>query len=110
LRLPGREDLSSINIEHVPPYREKVLACSRGGTFKYFFPREEVGDVWRRLELHYGPIRKNDAMKTMEIESERFIFRATLLANPITVFRKRKCVDEDVAHFHTLVGYIEEDG
>jgi hypothetical protein len=93
----------------VPPYREKVLACARGGTFKYFFPRAEVADVWRRLESTYGPIRTNDVMKTMEIEGERIIFRATLLANPITVFRKRRCVAEDVQRFHTLVGYAEGD-
>jgi hypothetical protein len=93
----------------VRPYREKVLACARGGTFKYFFARAEVTEVWRRLEAAYGAIRTNEEMKTMEIEADRFIFRSTLLANPITVFRKRKCVTEDVERFHALVGYAEGD-
>ncbi len=93
------------------PYRELVLACSRGGTFKYFFPREQALEVWRNLQETYGPLRRNDAMKTMEIESERFIFRSTYLGNPITVFRKRKCTAEDVETFHLLVGYTDaEDG
>lgn len=92
------------------PYREKVLACARGGTFKYFFPREQALEVWRVLQDTYGPLRRNDAMKTMEIESERFIFRATYLGNPITVFRKRKCTPEDVEVFHRVVGYDERMG
>ncbi len=91
------------------PYREKVLACSRGGTFKYFFSREDAVDVWRKLQDVYGPLCRNDAMKTMEIECEPLIFRATYLGNPITVFRKRKCTAEDVEKFHVLVGYSEND-
>jgi hypothetical protein len=91
----------------VRPYREKVLACARGGTFKYFFSRDAVALVWQKLEAEYGPIRRNETMKTMEIEAPAFIFRATLLANPITVFRKRRCEPTDVAHFHSLVGYVD---
>lgn len=91
------------------PYREKVLACSRGGTFKYFFSREHAPTVWRRLQEEYGPLVRNDAMKTMEIDSEHLIFRSTYLGNPITVFRKRRCTDDDVERFHRLVGYVEPE-
>lgn len=100
MRLPGRKDLK--------PYRELVHACARGGTYKYFFDRDEVAAIWQRLAATYGPIRKNDAFKTIEIEDERLIFRSTLLANPVTVFRKRKCEAADVDRFHQLVGYTEE--
>ena len=82
-------------------------ACARGGTYKYFFDRSEVADIWRRLESTYGPIRRNDAFKTIEIESDRLIFRSTLLANPVTVFRKRRCAAADVDRFHDIVGYAE---
>lgn len=91
------------------PYREKVLACARGGTFKYFFSKEAAIEVWRCLQESYGPLRRNESMKTMEIESEHFIFRSTYLGNPITVFRKRKCTTEDVDKFHALVGYTESE-
>ena len=71
--------------------------------------RSRKPDVWRRLESTYGPIVRNETMKTMEIEGDRLIIRATLLANPITVFRKRLCVAADIERFHTLVGYPEGD-
>jgi hypothetical protein len=87
------------------PYRERVMSCPRGGTFKYFFARSSVAEVWRRLEEVYGAARRNEAFKSLEIEESRFIFRATYLMNPITVFRKRSCSDFDVAEFHALVGY-----
>jgi hypothetical protein len=86
-----------------------VHACSRGGTFKYFFATAEVEVVGRRLEASYGPIKRSDVMKTIEIEAERLIFRSTYLGNPITVFRKRKCVADDVERFHALVGYSEAE-
>lgn len=101
VRVPGGENLK--------PYRELVHACSRGGTFKYFFPRDEVRPVWDRLTAEYGSVRTNGEMKTMEIESERFILRSTLLANPITVIRKRRCTAEDVARLHAVLGYEDED-
>jgi hypothetical protein len=101
VRVPGRESLK--------PYRELVHACSRGGTYKYFLSRDEVRTVWERLAAQYGSVRTNDAMKTMEIESERFILRSTLLANPITVIRKRRCTADDVARLHADLGYEEDD-
>jgi hypothetical protein len=85
--------------------RELVHACSRGGTFKYFVPREHVAAVWRRLAEAFGPIVRDPVMKTMQIESPALMFRSTLLANPITVIRKRKCTEEDIARMHELVGY-----
>lgn len=91
-------------------YRELVLACSRGGTYKYFVPRGDVFSVWQRLQETYGPIVRDPTMKTMQIESERLLFRSTLLANPITVIRKRLCTAQDVARMHELVGYSESTG
>ena len=91
-------------------YRERVLACARGGTFKYFFSREAAVEAWSCLQATYGPLRRNESMKTMEIESEHFIFRSTFLGNPITVFRKRKCTVDDVERFHRLIGYGHEGG
>ena len=92
------------------PYRELVHACARGGTYKYFFDKKEVVDVWARLERRYGPVRRNDVFKTMEIESEHLILRSTFLMNPITVFRKRRCEERDIAELHAIVGYSERDG
>ena len=91
------------------PYRELVHACARGGTYKYFFDKDEVLEVWQRLEGRYGVIRRNESFKTMEIESERLILRATLLMNPITVFRKRLCALTDIEELHVLVGYSGAD-
>lgn len=91
------------------PYRELVHACARGGTYKYFFDRNDVAGVWRRLESRYGAVRRSEAFKTMEIESDRLILRATLLMNPITVFRKRLCDVTHVEEFHVLVGYPVTD-
>ena len=105
LRVPGGEGLTAAR----GPYRELVHACSRGGTYKYFFPRDDVRSVWKRLSAEYGPIRTNDEMKTMEIESERFILRSTLLANPITVIRKRRCTPDDVARLHEVLRYEDTD-
>ncbi|AKV04207.1 hypothetical protein AKJ09_10870 [Labilithrix luteola] len=91
------------------PYREKVLACARGGTFKYFLPRDEVMPAWRRLEATFGLIVVTAATHTMQIESKALILRATHLGNPITVFRKRACRAEDVDVFHGVIGFSEDD-
>lgn len=89
------------------PYRERVRVCNRHGSYKYFFPREQVFAVWDRLRKHYGEICRNENFKTIEIDCEKFIFRSTVLANPITVIRKRGCSSEDVREFHSLVGFVE---
>lgn len=91
------------------PYRELVHACARGGTYKYFLDKDDVVAVWRRLEERYGAIHRNESFKTMEIEGDRLILRATLLMNPITVFRKRLCGKPDIEELHALVGYPGAD-
>jgi hypothetical protein len=91
------------------PYRELVHACARGGTYKYFFDKNEVVDVWDRLERRYGPVIRNDVFKTLEIQSENLILRATFLMNPITVIRKRRCGPGDIEELHAIVGYSESN-
>ncbi len=83
--------------------------CARKETFKYFFDRNEVLLVWERLAAAMGKIKRSDTMKTIEIETPALIVRSTLLGNPITVFRKRACKAADVAAFHVLVGFSEEE-
>jgi hypothetical protein len=92
------------------PYREKVIACERGGTFKYFLAADRVKPVWEALVAAYGPVRTNAQMATIEIECAPFILRSTLLGNPITVFRKRACTDADVASLHEALEYPPHRG
>ncbi len=89
------------------PYREKVIACERGGTFKYFIARDAVFSTWIALGQTYGPVQRNDVMHTIEIRGTRLLFRATLLGNPITVFRLPDCMEADVLQFHELIGFAE---
>jgi hypothetical protein len=92
------------------PYREKVIACERGGTYKYFLAADRVRRVWEALVAAYGPLRKNEHMATIEIECAAFILRSTMLGNPITVFRKRACLDADVASLHDVLEYPRDRG
>jgi hypothetical protein len=87
------------------PYRELVLMCATKETYKYFFAKERVEDTWRLLGERYGLVHRDENLKTMQIDSPRFLFRSTWLANPITVIRKRGCSEADVREFHELVGY-----
>lgn len=89
------------------PYREKVIACERGGTFKYFLARDAVFSTWLALGERYGSVQRNDVMHTIEIRGTRLLFRATLLGNPITVFRLPDCMEADVVQFHELIGFVE---
>jgi hypothetical protein len=89
------------------PYREKVIACERGGTFKYFLAADRVEAVWTRLVRAYGEIVRHEARATLEIVSRAFILRSTLLRNPITVFRKRACTDTDVTALHALLEFTD---
>lgn len=91
------------------PYREKVIACERGGTFKYFLERDRVFATWAALRETYGAIQRNEVMATMEIRGVRLLFRATLLGNPITVFRLPDCSETDVSAFHALIGFVDEE-
>lgn len=91
------------------PYRERVHACARGGTFKYFLARDDVAAAWRRLEDAFGPIVLTPATRTMQIETRALILRSTHLGNPITVFRKRACRAEDIDVFHGAIGFSRDD-
>ena len=88
------------------PYRERLYACMHPETYKYFFPKECVGQVWRMLEERYGAIRHNQPFRVIEIESERFLFRSTHLQNPITVIRKRGCTSAHVEEMHAVMGFV----
>lgn len=90
-------------------HREKVIACERGGTYKYFLDRDRVFAVWRALEMTYGPVRRNEQFATMEVRGTSLLFRATLLGNPITVFRLPPCTPADVDAFHALIEFEEHD-
>lgn len=92
------------------PYREKVIACERGGTYKYFLAADQVEAVWRALARDYGTIKRDPTRATIEIEAKPFIVRSTLLGNPITVFRKRACTEADVTALHRTLGYPEDRG
>jgi hypothetical protein len=92
----------------VPTHRERVLSCPRGGTFKYFLERDEVGPTWKRLEDAFGPAAVQP-LGTIAIETRALIIRSTRLRNPLTVFRKRTCREEDVTELHALIGYRPGD-
>ena len=90
-------------------HREWVRACIHPQTYKYYFPREQVGEVWQRLQKVYGPTTSNPGFGTISIQTPRLIFRATAAGNPITVLRRRKCEQKDIDEFHALVGfYVDE--
>ncbi len=90
------------------PYREKVIACERGGTYKYFLAAARVEPVWAALVAAYGAIQRDPVRATMEITTSAFILRSTLLGNPLTVFRKRACTSADVAALHLVLGFPED--
>ena len=90
-----------------PPYRQRVHACIHPETYKYFFPKERILEVWRLLQARYGPLRINEAFRTQEVDASALIFRSTLLGTPITVYRKQHCAARDVDEFHALVGFAE---
>jgi hypothetical protein len=88
-------------------YREKVIACERGGTYKYFLDRDEVMPTWERLKAAFGDVQRNETMATIEVRGRALIVRSTLLGNPLTVFRRPPCTATDVEAFHTLIGFSE---
>jgi hypothetical protein len=89
------------------PYREKVIACERGGTYKYFLAAERVADVWAALVRRFGEMQKDGVRATIEIATKALIIRSTLLGNPITVFRKRACTPADVEELHAVLEFRE---
>ena len=90
------------------PYREKVIACERGGTFKYFLPRDRVFPTWLALGAAHGPLKRDETFHTVEIRGAHLLFRSTLLGNPITVFRLPGCTESDVRALHELIGFEDE--
>jgi hypothetical protein len=85
------------------PFREPVLTC-QPNTYKYFFPEEQVFDIWEHLSQRYGSIQSTSYM--MEIHSPRFIFRSTSEGNPIIVIRRRRCQPVDVEELHQLFEFV----
>lgn len=89
------------------PYRELHRACIHPETYKYFLARDRVSAVWARLVEAYGRPREKTSVHVVEIETARFLLRATTAGNPITVIRKRACTSEDIAGLHVLLEYQE---
>ena len=87
------------------PTRAPVPACIHPQTFKYFFHRDTVTELWRRLAERYGTLKMNGAFRMMEIEGEHFFLRSVIGGNPITVIRKRSCTDAAIAELHAIFGY-----
>lgn len=94
--------------EPTTPRRERHHACIHPETYKYFFDRRDVREIWRRLAAAYGEVQTLSGFGVIEIQGERFILRATAGGNPITVIRTRKCTPEDVAALHRLLGFAGE--
>ena len=94
--------------EPTTPRRERHHACIHPETYKYFFDRRDVREIWRRLAAAYGEVQTLSGFGVIEIQGERFILRATAGGNPITVIRTRKCTPEDVAALHRLIGFAGE--
>jgi hypothetical protein len=90
-----------------PPCRERSYACIHPETYKYFFDRRDVREVWRRLSATYGPVRELAGFGVREIQSDRLILRAAVGGNPITVIRLRGCTEAHVDALHRLVEFDE---
>ncbi|MCA9681206.1 MAG: hypothetical protein KC457_03355 [Myxococcales bacterium] len=90
------------------PTRERHHACIHPLTYKYFFRREQVGEIWALLGERYGELHAGGPFGIMEIRSERLILRATMGGNPITVIRTRHCTRADVEELHRLIGFVDD--
>lgn len=88
--------------------RERSYACIHPETYKYFLPVDQVRPVWGMLEACYGPLRTTPGFGVIEIQGERFLFRAVGGGNPITVIRRRGCTAADVATLHERLGYRDD--
>lgn len=91
-----------------PVTRVHHSACIHPDTYKYFFPRARVREVWARLQSRYGPISARPGLGVMEIQHRKLILRATTGGNPITVIRTRRCAPADIEELHELIGYRGE--
>lgn len=89
-------------------HRERSYACIHPETYKYFFDAGEVRRIWGVLEECYGPLHSTPGFGVLEIQSERFLFRAVGGGNPITVIRRRSCTEDDVVTLHQRIGFCED--
>ncbi len=87
------------------PRRVKAHRCIGPDTYKYYFRRQQVSEIWRRLEDNYGPVSRDQTFRVLEIRSPAFIFRSLFDGNPLTVIRKRRCSEDDVQRLHDLIGF-----
>lgn len=87
------------------PFRKLSVACIHPETYKYFVAPSAVERLWQQLQERYGPPKRNEAFRTLEVETPHFFLRAVVGGNPITVVRKRCCSHESIKEFHDLVGY-----
>jgi len=87
------------------PYRKRHYACIHPETFKYFFAREQIDEVWETLTRNYGTASVVPGFGVTEIQAKKLILRAAVGGNPITVIRTRHCTPEDVDAFHRLIGF-----
>ena len=88
--------------------RMAVPACSHRHTYKYFLEGDAVEAAWATLAARYGEIVKHPTLGTMEIRSQRLLFRSVVGGNPITVIRRSRCSQADVAEFHQLIGFADD--
>ncbi len=87
------------------PYRRRSVACIHPDTYKYFLDPALVDEVWQRLETRYGPPQRNEAFRTIDVETPHFFLRAVIGGNPITLIRKRSCPIEAIDECHELLRY-----
>ena len=85
--------------------RVKAHRCTGPDTYKYYFRGNQVSEIWTLLEEKFGPVRRDENFRVMEIRSSAFIFRALFEGNPITVMRRRRCRDDDVRNLHEVIGF-----
>ena len=85
--------------------RVKAPKCFSLESYKYYFPENQISNVWATLEKCYGPVRRDENFSVKEIQASAFIFRALFEGNPITVIYKRRCQDNDVRRLHELLGF-----
>lgn len=87
------------------PYRKRSVACIHPETYKYFFDPALVEQVWQRLEQRYGRPKRNEAFRTIEVETPHLFLRAVVGGNPITVIRKRGCPSHAIDALHEAIQF-----
>ena len=87
------------------PYRKRSVACIHPETYKYFLDPTVVENAWQRLEQRYGRPKRNEAFRTIEVETPHLFLRAVVGGNPITVIRKRGCPSHAIDTFHEAIQF-----